>query len=404
MDKGLKFYDIGDTQGSQYEYSDYTQNSQIDKEDNDITIDSLTLTQTTEKDLIEDGSQNSDLNFEDTEENDLDFVTEDQNEHKECCQYCGIHNPNSLVKCLTCGKWFCNSRGNTSGSHIVSHLVRSKHKEVGLHPDSPLGEITLECYNCGCKNIFLLGFIPAKSDTVVVLLCRQPCASISNQKDMNWDVSQWLPLIDDHCFLNWLVRVPSEQEQLRARHITTQQINKLEELWRSNNEVNLEDLEKPNVDDEPQSILLKYEDAYQYQNIFGPLVKIEADYDKQLKESQTEEDVVVRWDIGLNQKRVAYFILPKLEQGDIKLMIGDELILRYEGELHSRWEGKGHVIKIPNNLSDEVALEFTRNDHIPIDCTHNFSVDFVWKSVSFDRMQHAMKIFAVDETSISGYI
>jgi len=86
MDKGLKFYDIGDTQGSQYEYSDYTQNSQIDKEDNDITIDSLTLTQTTEKDLIEDGSQNSDLNFEDTEENDLDFVTEDQNEHKECCQ------------------------------------------------------------------------------------------------------------------------------------------------------------------------------------------------------------------------------------------------------------------------------------------------------------------------------
>jgi len=75
---------------------------------------------------------------------------------------------------------------------------------------------------------------------------------------MNWDVSQWLPLIDDHCFLNWLVRVPSEQEQLRARHITTQQINKLEELWRSNNEVNLEDLEKPNVDDEPQSILLKY--------------------------------------------------------------------------------------------------------------------------------------------------
>jgi len=405
MDKGLKFYDIGDTQGSQYEYSDYTQNSQLeDKDENDFTLDSLTLTQATDKELIEDESQNSEFNFEDTEENDLDFVTEDQNEHKECCQYCGIHNPNCLVKCLTCEKWFCNSRGNTSGSHIVSHLVRSKHKEVGLHPDSPLGEITLECYNCGCKNIFLLGFIPAKSDTVVVLLCRQPCASISSSKDMNWDVSQWLPLIDDHCFLNWLVKVPSEQEQLRARHITTQQINKLEELWRSNNEVNLEDLEKPNIDDEPQSILLKYEDAYQYQNIFGPLVKIEADYDKQLKESQTEEDVVVRWDIGLNQKRVAYFILPKLEQGDIKLMIGDELILRYEGELHNRWEGKGHVIKIPNNLSDEVALEFTRNDRIPIDCTHNFSVDFVWKSVSFDRMQHAMKIFAVDETSISGYI
>ena len=30
----------------------------------------------------------------------------------------------------------------------------------------------------------------------------------------------------------------------------------------------------------------RYEDAYQYQNIFGPLVKLEADYDKKLKESQ----------------------------------------------------------------------------------------------------------------------
>lgn len=48
----------------------------------------------------------------------------------------------------------------------------------------------------------------------------------------------------------------------------------------------MEDLEKPGVDEEPQHVLLRYEDAYQYQNIFGPLVKLEADYDKKLKESQ----------------------------------------------------------------------------------------------------------------------
>ncbi len=39
---------------------------------------------------------------------------------------------------------------------------------------------------------------------------------------------------------------------------------------------------------------------------------------------------------------------------------------------------------------------------VPIDVNHNFSVDFVWKSTSFDRMQAAMKTFAVDETSVSG--
>jgi hypothetical protein len=86
--------------------------------------------------------------------------------------YCGIHSPSSVVKCLICAKWFCNSRGNTSASHIVNHLVRAKHKEVILHAESPLGETTPECYNCGSKNVFMLGFIPAKSDTVVVLLCR----------------------------------------------------------------------------------------------------------------------------------------------------------------------------------------------------------------------------------------
>ena len=54
----------------------------------------------------------------------------------------------------------------------MNHLVRAKHKEVILHSESPLGETTPECYNCGSKNVFMLGFIPAKSDTVVVLLCR----------------------------------------------------------------------------------------------------------------------------------------------------------------------------------------------------------------------------------------
>lgn len=48
----------------------------------------------------------------------------------------------------------------------------------------------------------------------------------------------------------------------------------------------LEDLEKPGVDEEPSAVLLRYEDAYQYQNIFGPLVNHEAEYDKKLKESQ----------------------------------------------------------------------------------------------------------------------
>lgn len=62
--------------------------------------------------------------------------------------------------------------------------------------------------------------------------------------------------------------------------------NSTSSLFQDNPTATLEDLEKPGVDEEPQHVLLRYEDAYQYQNIFGPLVKLEADYDKKLKESQ----------------------------------------------------------------------------------------------------------------------
>ena len=67
----------------------------------------------------------------------------------------------------------------------------------------------------------------------------------------------------------------------------------------------------------------RYDDAYQYQNIFGPLVKLEADYDKKLKESQTQDNMSVRWDLGLNKKRIAYFHMPKANDGNNGFLILD---------------------------------------------------------------------------------
>jgi len=312
------------------------------------------------------------------------------------------------VKCLGCSKWFCSARGNATSSHIVNHLVRARHKEVQLHPQSTLGDTVLECYNCGTKNVFLLGFIPAKSDTVVVLLCRQPCAATPSSKDMSWDISRWQPLIEDRSFLPWLVSVPTDAEQLRARHLTPPMIAKLEEMWKDNANATIQDLEKAaGIDDEPAPVLLKYDDAYQYQNVFGPLVKIEADYDRKLKEAQSEDGLVIRWDYGLNNKHLASFILPKIELGDVKLAVGDEMRLKYKGELRPVWEGVGYVVKIPNNQSDEVTIELRKvgsDKSVPTECTHNFSADYVWKATSYDRMQFAMKTFAVDEMSVSGYI
>lgn len=116
--------------------------------------------------------------------------------------------------------------------------------------------------------------------------------------------------------------------------------------------------------------IARYEDAYQYQNVFGPLVKIEADYDRKMKESQTENNISIRWDMGLNQKRLAWFCMPKLESGELRLAPGDELKVKFVGTTSTGvgaikglqalnkgwnngreqvWEGVGAVIKVPNS-------------------------------------------------------
>jgi hypothetical protein len=73
-----------------------------------------------------------------------------------------------------------------------------------------------------------------------------------------------------------------------------------------------------------------------------------------------------------------------------------------------------------STANEEIALELRSNQNCPVDQTIGFrfafffvllviiacftgcSVDFVWKSTSFDRMQRAMKQFAVDEFSVTG--
>eukprot|EP00286_Rhodomonas_abbreviata_P001930 CAMPEP_0181290586 /NCGR_PEP_ID=MMETSP1101-20121128/1491_1 /TAXON_ID=46948 /ORGANISM="Rhodomonas abbreviata, Strain Caron Lab Isolate" /LENGTH=993 /DNA_ID=CAMNT_0023394877 /DNA_START=39 /DNA_END=3016 /DNA_ORIENTATION=- len=409
----FKFFDFANTQGSEaeaeFDFNEFAGMSQASSQPNFAEWGSEMPLQAgagmggERHPMHDDAAAGTvELDFKETFDED---VLQDEDATKElpahACSYCGIHNPACVVRCIKSGKWFCNSSSNKfSGSCIINHLVRSKQKEVALHRDSPLGETVLECYNCGERNVFMLGFIPAKQEQVVVLLCRT-CVNAGGMKDTSWDLSLWLPLIDSNkTFLSWLVKAPAEHEQARARLLTATQLSKLEELWQGRPEAILEDLDQPGVDDEPTTVLLQYEDAYQYQNIFGPLVKYEADSDKVMKEKNCKEDLVVHWDIGLNKKRIAYFMFAK-DEGEIRLVAGDELKLNYNDGMR-KWSSIGHVIEKPN--SEEVALELRNGAGAPVESTHGFSVEFVWKSTTYDRMQGAMKTFAVDETSVSGYL
>ena len=259
------------------------------------------------------------------------------------CSYCGIHSTQCVVRCDVCCKWFCNARnGNSAGSHIIHHLVRSKHKSVSLHRDCPIGETSLECYNCGQRNIFLLGFVPATSDGVVVLLCREQCLHISKLREMEWDGANWQPLIRDRELLDWLVQYPQQIELTKSRQITTEQMNGLEELWKTNpsSTTNVNGDELQQIDsilsaDHVDHVLITYEDAQHFQRIYSPLVTLEAEYDKKMKESQAQESISIKWDYSLGKKRLIHFKKSERDSSSInqeavgRVVPGDELLIKH---------------------------------------------------------------------------
>ncbi|EUD67514.1 hypothetical protein C922_02220 [Plasmodium inui San Antonio 1] len=482
------------------------------------------------------------------------------------CRYCEMDSVDSVVQCNTCSRWFCNGSYGTCGSHIVTHLVRSKHKEIKLHKNSLLGETILECYNCGCKNVFLLGFLPTPEEGVVVIICRDPCLArcislsgkgqgrgeimeqegekptgekstgekstaekptdekgnpaelkdpperepkkekrkslpyeyfdaeekaigtdeddiVSTKEDIDmlkskgylssddfvylseqekvsdgegsshavfaakknhsgkekteqhvnqkedseagsnyctnvgnnvkelikikdWDLSKWQPVIEDRCLLEWLVNIPTAEEaERKGKRTTSYNVNKLEELWKNKKDVYIDELDAEILNDEPVKVELRYKDGYHYQSIFAPLIQLEADYDKSVKEGQKQANVTVRWDIGLNKKRYAHFIYMK-EESELRLVAGDELKLSYTYADGTVWSCEGHISRIHN--TEEIALELrtssTANGPWVNNITTGYTVEFVWKSTAYDRMQLALNEFAQDTYSLSGYL
>ncbi|KFH05858.1 RNA helicase (UPF2 interacting domain) protein [Toxoplasma gondii MAS] len=375
------------------------------------------------------------------------------------CSYCGASSPDCVLKCCCCNKYFCNSpcsaSGSSMGSHIIFHLVKSRHREVMLHPEGPLGDCTLECFQCGSRNVFLLGLIPAEQEGVVVLICREPCLSSGALKQSGWDLTQWQPLIEGKSFLPWLVRSTLTAEEQRDCHVvTTQQLQRLEELWQKNPQATLEELSQTKEEAPLPCVKLVYEDGFDYQRTFAPLVQAEADFDKQIKDGQKLVRVKLRWEQGLNRRRLAYFMYSRDEGCNVRVAAGDEVKIStvlpksvlsgasssapassggshgsgctYSNEATSsngvgsggtaglegdgnfvQWSCTGSITRFSED-SEEVIVEVKKppnakgawDSPVPL----LYTIEFVWKSTSFERMQAALRQLAVDEISVSSYL
>lgn len=54
-------------------------------------------------------------------------------------------------------------------------------------------------------------------------------------------------------------------------------------------------------------------------------MKLEADYDKATRESQSKHDITIRWDIALNKNALARFVFTKDDQPELRLIPGARL-------------------------------------------------------------------------------
>ncbi|GBG27023.1 Regulator of nonsense transcripts 1-like [Hondaea fermentalgiana] len=316
------------------------------------------------------------------------------------CAYCGVTESISLVQCVATGNWFCNGSGRGPASHCIQHLVRSRSpsRAIRLSPDNPLAT-AIECYQCSMSNVFCLGFVATKgAEGLVVLLCRS-CTNSSSLK-AEWNVQNWTPLVVDKSLLNWLVPVPTDEEKVNS--VTTAQINRMEDLWKSNPGVSLNAAVDEDEDDlEP--VQLRYEDGYHYRSVFAALVDLEAEYDREMKSHLSEDGIAVRWKVSeISQRVIAAFSFGALFSESMRVTIGDELKISLSPGTRRAWTCNGTVVAV--NEDGDIELELSRKDEAPLHVTQGFSISFVWKPVTFERMSNALKTLAVEDSSLSGYL
>ncbi|KAH9599232.1 DNA2/NAM7 helicase [Trypanosoma melophagium] len=262
---------------------------------------------------------------------------------KESCAYCGENDPSSIAMCTTCSRWFCNSAYGTSGSHVIMHLAKSKHQSLQLHSKNMLGDDTLKCYVCHSENIFSLGFMPSKEESVVVLVCREPCLHSRALREQNLDSSSWLPLIDERRLLPWICKVRGTG----TKKLTLHDITAIELEW-GNKVTNYEEVTEtaPKIPD-------KFENSKEYLEIFTALIRMDAKASERKKE-YTFENVPC-----LLQKQHGtrfFFYLKQLPVADAVFRRGEYASITVKGSDNCLI---GIIVDICKSLSgdDDVILE-----------------------------------------------
>jgi len=96
------------------------------------------------------------------------------------------------------------------GSHIIIHLVKAKHNQIGLHPSNIYKDMSIECFYCNSKVLFKLGMVTSTDKSLAIILCREPCLHAKDIGQHNWEPDTWTPLIVNKVLLAGIAAAPTE--------------------------------------------------------------------------------------------------------------------------------------------------------------------------------------------------
>jgi regulator of nonsense transcripts 1 len=224
-------------------------------------------------------------------------------------RYCETTEPESLVQCLACYKYFCNSRAVTISSHIVHHIYRSKHRLIKLARPSRSNPSI--CYLTGCVTCAKSGG-PRVHDTIFTLgvtslgvQCK-PCADASRRR--------WAPLIKHHALVKSVM--PSTPKDVtvrgRKRDLDIQTIVE-------------QDVEQRSVckggkwRDQPKSLLLRYDTPKEYYCILFPWQEREAARSRRSTQTLSGEITIQRRDA----EKIIFSMPSARGAGGGRLCVGD---------------------------------------------------------------------------------
>lgn len=274
------------------------------------------------------------------------------------CSYCGLSVPECVVLCESSGRWFCNTpRSVGVASCVVAHLATSRLRACRLHSASPLGDALLECYSCGGRNPFVLGYVPLRGEDTVLLLCRDTAATAPGLKGLDVDLNAWAPVVSDRAFVPWLVRPPTDEERHRGKNrVSVARAAAMEVAWRKERGGGEEEKEQggenkaaeeagPPKPLELEPLRPSYEDGYAFEAALLPCVDAEADEDEAARVAAAREGVTISWEAGNEggaggggggfnggeKRTLARIPLPRDDEGSGggtgRLAAGDDLVL-----------------------------------------------------------------------------